>query len=177
MRERTTLAIGLVAVSLLLSACSTEPAEVPVAADNPYGGFDVPPPAPDDIVLSVDGPAPLELSLVDLQGFPRTSVTIVEPFVQEEHTYEGVLLEEIFTRAGISPDTTVDTVALNDYRYSDVAEVLIASGAILAFFEDGEPIAMNRGGPLRIVFADDSNYFAELEAWNWSLRTIKQLPE
>lgn len=177
MRQRTTWAIGVVIAGLLLSACSAEPAETPTAADNPYGGFDVPPPAPDDIVLSVDGPMPLELSLLDLESFPRASVTILEPFVQEEHTYHGVLLEDIFARAGISPEATVDTIALNDYRYSDAAQALITSGAILAFSEDGGPIAMNRGGPIRIVFADDSDYFTELEAWNWSLRTIRQLPE
>jgi hypothetical protein len=38
---------------------------------------------------------------------------------------------------------------------------------------DGQPIAMDEGGPIRLVFGPKSKYFTYLDAWNWSLRTIK----
>jgi hypothetical protein len=88
-----------------------------------------------------------------------------------------VLVEELFDLAGLSENSSVDTIALNDYRYSDSVGDLIAAGAILAYLEDGEPIAMDRGGPVRLVYAESSPYFTELEAWNWSLRFIRETRE
>jgi hypothetical protein len=43
----------------------------------------------------------------------------------------------------------------------------------LALSRDGEIIAMDQGGPIRIVFPNGQEYSDFLDAWNWSLRTIE----
>jgi hypothetical protein len=171
-------------VAFFLAACQgVEPSgsssgdPAPSDGESPYGGFSVPSPAPDEIIFTVEGANTVALSLDDLRALPAVSVTVREPFVQEHHTYTGVLLGDLFGLAAVSEDSRVDTIALNDYRYADSASELVAAGAILAYLEDGDAIAMDRGGPVRLVYAESSPYFIKLEAWNWSLRFVVEIPE
>lgn len=164
-------------LALGVSACAAGEAPEPLPDSNPYGSFDVDPPAPGEIILTVEGGAIADLSLEDLKELPVATVTVLEPFVQETHTYDGVLLEILFDIADVDLAVDVDTIALNDYRFQDGAEALVDAGAIVAYAEDGEPIAMDRGGPVRLVFSEDSEYFSYLDAWNWSLRSILEIRE
>jgi hypothetical protein len=140
--------------------------------ENPYGGFPIPPPADDEIILTVSGASTVEFSLDDLRALPKIEITVIEPFVLREQTFEGVFLSEIFQLAGIGPNELVDTIALNEYRYQDRSDALVEAQAVLAYSVDGSVIDMDKGGPIRLVFAQDSNYFTFLDAWNWSLREI-----
>ncbi len=97
----------------------------------------------------------------------------MEPFVKKRQTFDGVPLKSLLESAGISPTDKVDTIALNQYEFADTAANLESADAILAVSRDSKPIAMDEGGPIRLVFAKDSKYFTYLDAWNWSLRTIK----
>ena len=164
-------------LALGVSACAAEEVPEPLPDSNPYGSFDVDPPAPGEIILTVEGAAVADLSLEDLKELPVTTVTVLEPFVQEVHTYDGVLLETLFDIADVDLAADVDTIALNDYRFQDGATALVDAGAILAYAEDGDAIPMDRGGPVRLVFPEDSEYFTYLDAWNWSLRTILEIQE
>lgn len=164
-------------MTLALVGCAPAVEEVPLADENPYGGFPVDPPAADETILTLEGGETLELSLEDLRAMPETSVTILEPFVQDTVTFDGVAFEALVAEAEIDLGSTVETVALNDYIFEDSAQALVDAGAIIAYAEDGGAIAMDRGGPIRIVFAEESSYFEFLDAWNWSLRTIRALPE
>lgn len=172
-----------VAVSFVLGlafaagGCAAPVEEAPEASDSPYGGFPVDPPGADETVLTLEGARAVDLSLDQLRAMPSTSVTILEPFVQDTVTFEGVELDYLIAQADIDPGATLETVALNDYIFEDSATALVDAGAIVAYAEDGGVIAMDKGGPVRIVFAEESPYFDFLDAWNWSLRTIRELPE
>lgn len=172
-RIRRGAALGIVA--LLLAACNAaveDVAAAPAGDDTVYGGFPVDPPAPDEVVLTVVGTRTVDFTLAELDGLADLEVTFVEPFVQIEQTFRAVRLAELLERAGVGADDVIDTVALNDYRFSDRAGALIAADALLAVARDGSPIPMNAGGPIRLVFARDSEYYTFLDAWNWSLRAI-----
>jgi hypothetical protein len=169
-----TVAVALFS-SMVLAACGgPAPVEMPAAEspDDVYGGFTVDPPARDEVVLTLVGAIEVDLTMAELEARATTEVRFVEPFVQAEQTFTVVPLAELFALAGIGADDTVDTIALNDYRYRDTVAALLASGALLAVGRDGGPIPMNAGGPIRLVFAEDSAYHGNLDAWNWSLRTI-----
>lgn len=174
-----------VALVLILGGCAAGNDEVAedlavdtsTVSENPYGGFPVDPPAPDETVLSLEGATSLELSLDDLREMPSTTVTILEPFVQQTATFEGVDLEALLALSDIGSDAVLETVALNEYIFEDSAQALVDAGAIIAYAENGGIIAMDRGGPIRLVFAEESPYFEFLDAWNWSLRTIRETPE
>jgi hypothetical protein len=166
--------LGLLGV--VLAACTAAPAVVapePVDDGAVYGGFPVDPPAPDEVVLTLEGTRTIELTMAELDGLAERQVTFVEPFVKVEQTFRAVPLADLLTLAGIGPEDTVDTIALNDYRYRDTVGALVAADALLAVARDGAIIPMNAGGPIRLVFDVDSEYHAFLDAWNWSLRSIR----
>jgi len=168
--------VVLLSLGVVLAACATQPAAVipePVADQDVYGGFPVDPPAADEVVLTLVGTQTVELTMGELEALAAREVTFVEPFVKIEQTFGVVPLADLFELAGIVPRDTVDTIALNDYRYNDSVRALLDAGALLAVSRDGGPIPMNAGGPIRLVFDADSDYHDFLDAWNWSLRSIR----
>jgi hypothetical protein len=172
---------ALTALTLLLSACSQAgPAIVapePAVDAEVYGGFPIEAPGPDEIVLTLVGERTVEFTMGDLAELDASDVTFVEPFVKVEQTFRVVRLVDLFALAGIRTGDTVDTIALNDYRYQDGVDALLAADALLAIARDGEPIPMDAGGPIRLVFEPSSTYAGFLDAWNWSLRTIRVTTE
>ncbi len=144
----------VVSALLLLTGCSSSaeeatPTPSATASENPYGaGFAIDPPADEEI-------------------------TIVEPFVKVEQTFKVVKLEKLLKDLGFKPTDKLSTVALNDYAFADTVENFTKNNAYIAVSRDGGPIPMDQGGPIRIVFASDSGYFTNLDAWNWSIRTIE----
>jgi hypothetical protein len=178
-RGHARLIATLVGLAVVASACggsgdtSETPAPAEVVADEEiYGGFPVDPPAPDEVVLTLEGSRRVELTMAQLEELATTEVTLDEPFVRRRETFRVIPLAELFDLAGIEDDASVATIALNDYRYVDGAGALRGADALLAVARDGAPIPMDAGGPIRLVFADDSPYTRVLDAWNWSLRTI-----
>jgi hypothetical protein len=165
------------ALAGVLVACTVTPpvAVVPEAVDDGavYGGFPVDAPAPDEVVLTLEGPRTVELTMAELDGLADRQVTFLEPFAKVEQTFRVVALADLLVLAGIGPEHTVDTIALNDYRYRDDVGALLEADALLAVARDGVPIPMNAGGPIRLVFDVDSSYHDFLDAWNWSLRSIR----
>jgi hypothetical protein len=159
-----------------LVACTAAPPAVVTPepeGDAVYGGFLIDPPAPDEVVLTLEGARTVELTMAELDGLALQEVTFVEPFVKVEQRFRVVALADLLELAGIGPGDTVDTIALNDYRYRDEVSALLAADALLAVARDGEAIPMDAGGPIRLVFASDSSYHGFLDAWNWSLRSIR----
>jgi len=141
--------------------------------ENPYGGFPVDPPAPDETVLTVTvGGVDHNYSLEQLAQLGATTVTVYEPFIQRDSTFTGVELSVLFEESAITGEDSVKTVALNEYSYSNTATAFTGSDAILAYKQNGMPIAMDRGGPIRIVIPNDKPLSKVLDSWNWSLRSL-----
>ena len=162
---------------LVLTGCAgaTEATPTPTAsATNPYGGgFTVDAPKANDVVLTVTGTKTVDYTMGQLDKLATEHITIVEPFVKKSQSFDGVPLKTLLDAAGISVGEKVNTIALNEYEFADTVANLETNHAILAVKRDGADIPMDQGGPVRLVFNTDSKYFAYLDAWNWSLRTIK----
>jgi len=159
------------------SSTATNSTDVPSDEGNPYGGFAIPAPADDEIILTVIGDSTVSFSLDDLRALPKVSITIEEPFILQEQTFVGVYLSDLFSIAGIGPGKLVDTIASNEYRYQGRSDELERAQAILAYSVDGGNIDMDKGGPIRLVYDSDSTYFTFLDAWNWSLQEISVVSE
>ncbi len=167
-----TTAAGCSSANDMSSDTTTAGVETPVA-ENPYGGFPVDPPAPNEIVLTVTvGNVDHHFSLEQLAQLGAITVSLYEPFIQEDATFTGVELSKLFEESAISGTDLVHTIALNDYSYANTAEEFTGSGAILAYEQNGVPIPMDRGGPIRIVIPNDKPLSQLLDAWNWSLRSL-----
>lgn len=180
MRRRVSILASAIALAVVaLAGCSSPTTngatEPPVEPTNPYGGFPIDPPADDEVVLTVVGDQSVDFTYAELKDRSTVDVTIVEPFVDRTETFSGVPFADLVASAGIADDATVSTVALNGYVYDDTAAALIGADALVAVLRDGEPIPMDEGGPIRLVFATDSTYYEFLDAWNWSLRSIERV--
>lgn len=116
----------------------------------------------------------LELDLAMLEQMRTVDLEVFEPFVSERVTFRGVPLADVIELAGAPAGaTTMRTAALNDYEVDIPLAVLDTGGVLLAYLDDGRPIAIEDGGPIRIVFADDHPDTANESLWNWSLAAIE----
>ena len=175
------LLASLLAVVFLAGACSSEettttvPAESAPTTENPYGdALPVDPPGPDEVVLTVTGPAGSQTYTIgQLRDLATTTTTVDEPFVKERIEFSGVPMATLFEAAGITGDTVVDTVALNDYAFDAPASLFTESDAIIAVSQAGADIPIDKGGPIRIVIPDGTPSAGNLDAWNWSLARIE----
>jgi hypothetical protein len=173
----------LVAALVLIGCGSATPAAapdpvataVPAASENPYGILDIDPPGPDEAILTVAGPAgTLQLTSEALLALGSTEITIFEPFVRKDQTFVGVPLATLVREAQIDGSAQLLTIALNDYRYSASVADLLASDALIAYKVDGRLIGYDEGGPVRLVFPTGTALFTVLDAWNWSLKELRQ---
>lgn len=114
----------------------------------------------------------MSLTLEQLEALGTQEITIDEPFVKKRQTFTGVPLATVLAKAGIPETATLNTVALNDYQYSNTASALVGSNALIATRRDGQPVPYDQGGPVRLVFPDGSPLSTVLDAWNWSLTSI-----
>ncbi len=140
---------------------------------NPYGTNTIDPaPANSPILTVVNGSVSKDYTLKDLHGFRMRDISIYEPFLKKRQVFTVISLSEIFSKNGIGKSAKVNTVALNDYAYSNTAKNFTKNSGYLAIAREGKEIPYDQGGPIRIVFSDKSKWAKNLDAWNWSIRKI-----
>lgn len=158
--------LGVVVLAAsLLSGCST----VADASSTPLlDNFEADIQA--EVVLTVNG---VDFTLEQLAERKTSEIEILEPFSKEQTSFTVVDFDELLIEAGFEESDRVETIALNDYRYSDTVANFAKNDSWLAIYESGEAIPVAKGGPVRIIFSEDSEYYGLLDAWNWSLRSIE----
>lgn len=153
-------------------AITLAPASV-AAEKNPYGTSTVDPAGPNEVIFVVSkGNRKADFTVTRLAKMKSTVISIYEPFVKKRQTFTVVPMKNFFALAGISGNDKVNTIAINDYSYSNTAARFVAANAYIAIKLNGAPIPYDQGGPLRIVFDDKSKWAKQLDAWNWSLASI-----
>lgn len=178
-RYKVVLFAALGTLVVAIGACSSSDTSgdttvaTPAEVANPYGAGLVDPPQPNEAVLaaSVRGKV-TKFSIESLKSLPVTTVELFEPFIKNRSSFTGVSLADLFQAVGIEASDSVGTLALNEYEYVNTAGEFTASDGLLAYEQDGHPIPVDRGGPIRIVFPDGSELSVALEAWNWALSSI-----
>lgn len=117
------------------------------------------------LTINTGGPKPVVLTQQDLTKMPRLSVAITE-HGGAKVIYEGVLLRDVMTRAGIPMDKVkgkalasyILAKARDSYRVvytlGEIASNLGNEAILVADWRDGKPLAGNMG-PFRIVCAHD----------------------
>lgn len=179
---RAAASLALCALVLGLAACSssessTSTTEKPGKAtttSNPYGAGAVDPPGPTDVVLFVTGPGGTkEFTMDQLTALGTKELTIYEPFVKRNIAFTGVPMAAIFGTVGIEGDVRLNTEALNEYIYDkSTAADFVGSDGLIAVAQEGKPVPVDQGGPIRIIFPNGSKLSKNLDAWNWSLEKI-----
>lgn len=181
MTKKVSKYLSLSILAILTAACSWGSGDdsagasesIPVIEENPYGASDIESPAPDEVILTVNANGrQTTFSLDQLSEFPVTDIRIFEPFIKQNSQFSGVSMSEIFNATSISGSDIATTIALNEYAYSNTADKFIGSNAVIAYEQNGQPISMDRGGPIRIIFPDGTILSKVLDAWNWSISEI-----
>lgn len=127
--------------------------------------------------LTVTGTSSVTLDVAALQKLPRAHLVVNEPFTKKRMAFDGVWLIDVLNKAGIPAGATkVKAHAVDDYQV-DLAVADLAKGQVLlADTADGAAIALDKGGPVRIVFADGSARGRNEDLWIWSLDQLTLLP-
>ncbi len=169
--------LALVA-GLLLTACSTGPGDearpaLPAAFDDGV------PAATGEVVLTVTDAegTTVDWDLDTLAMLDQQDLTIIEPFLDEEHTYTGPLWADVLRASGIDLDAghEIELVALDDYVAEIPTDATTLDRALLAHLQDGEPMAIDDGGPIRLVYPPDNPASENANNWIWSIRTARVL--
>lgn len=166
MKKLLSISIALAVLALLAPISNA-------AEKNPYGTSTVDPAGPNEIIFTVfKAGKKVEFTTTRLLKMKSRTITIYEPFLKKRQSFTVIPLKNFFTLAGISGKDKVETRALNDYVYTNTAANFLAAEAFIAVKRSGTPIPYDQGGPLRLVFADNSKWAKVLDAWNWSLLSI-----
>lgn len=140
---------------------------------NPYGISTIDPASPNEIIFTVSkGKKKKSFSSAQLLSLKSSTVSIYEPFLKKRQSFSVIPLETFFKLVGISGSDKVNTVALNDYVYTNTAKRFLDAKTLVAVKRDGRVIGYDQGGPIRLIFADNSKWTRYLDAWNWSLISI-----
>jgi DMSO/TMAO reductase YedYZ molybdopterin-dependent catalytic subunit len=121
------------------------------------------PPAVAELRITGAVSTPLVLTVADLKKMPRKTLTVMNPHDKKKETYEGVLLEELFAKAGVpqgeqlrgaSMATYVLAEATDGYRVvfslAELDSGILESEVIVADTVDGAPLSAQQG-PFRLV--------------------------
>ncbi|HST64221.1 MAG TPA: molybdopterin-dependent oxidoreductase [Mycobacteriales bacterium] len=98
-----------------------------------------------------------------------------DPWAKEEIEVRGIRLRDLLAVAGApATATSVHITALDDYQVDLGLADVRAGGVLLATAAgDGSAIAVEDGGPTRIVFLDGVPAGGNADHWIWSLKTIE----
>ena len=163
------IAVGVSAMMFFAFA----PAATAADTTNPYGTSNVDPAGPNEVIFTVSkGSKKVQFTSAKLNKLKTTTITIYEPFLKKPQTFTVVTMKSLFALVGISGNEKVSTRALNDYVYTNTAAKFNAANAYIAIKRNGADIPYDQGGPIRLVFPDNSIWAKNLDAWNWSLSSI-----
>lgn len=149
------------------------PSALAVENSNPYGTSTVDPAGPNEVILTVSkGSKKVLFTTTKLNKVKASVISIYEPFIKKRQSFTVIPIKTLFSMVGISGNDKVLTKALNDYIYTNTAAKFLSANAYIAIKRNGVDIPYDQGGPIRLVFADDSKWAKNLDAWNWSLDAI-----
>ena len=162
----------LIAAVITLSISTLSPLNA-AGEKNPYGTATIDPAGVNEVILTLSkGNRRVEFAYPRLTKLKHSTISIYEPFLKKRQTFTVIKLQTLFTFVGISGKDKVTTKALNDYIFQNTAANFIAADAYLAIRRNGAEIGYDQGGPIRIVFPDNSKWAKNLDAWNWSIESI-----
>lgn len=175
--NRLTIALLLSFVIVLTACGSNEPAPALtlVQEGELVSGHEVPAPV-DEVVLTVTpaeetGHVAVDLDLGTVARLAQYELEVYEPFVERRVMFTGVRPRDLLTlTAPGSAARQVELLALDDYQITVDGEALMSEHVLLATHADGQPIPVDEGGPVRLVFSDDAPQSEETDLWIWSVR-------
>jgi hypothetical protein len=134
-----------------------------------------------DVVLTMSGQIAtynqgrrLALDLRSLERMRTVRLETTEPFLKRRVKLDGVMLADLLTVAGVSSSASkLHITALDDYKVDFSLDDVRSSQMLLATKADGKRMPIDRAGPIRVVFPDNSSLGRNPDLWIWSVSTMQ----
>lgn len=134
-----------------------------------------------DVVLTIKGAisatnvdGTLQLDQDQLAALPQTRFTTSTTWTAGTPTFQGVLLKDLIASVGATGGT-ITLKAINDYAITMPVADVATDAPLLAWLQDGKPMALRDKGPVWMVYPYDSDErFRTEETYS---RSIWQLTE
>jgi DMSO/TMAO reductase YedYZ molybdopterin-dependent catalytic subunit len=120
-------------------------------------------PAAQELRISGAVTTPLVLTVADLKGMPRKKLTVVNPHNKKTEVYEGVPLEDLLRKAGVTQGENLRGTAMASYVLAEAADGyrvvfslaeldsgILESEVLVADTMDGAALGAKEG-PFRLV--------------------------
>ncbi len=128
------------------------------------------------ILLVIDGDSITKFRLADLEKIPLYEIEMPPIWKEEGGKYQGVLLKDILSSAGVSEATSVRLVALDGYLIELPEKKWHGGCAFVATRYKKQEIPVEDKGPTRLMFpcmVTDPDYEETTTSeWIWNLREI-----
>jgi DMSO/TMAO reductase YedYZ molybdopterin-dependent catalytic subunit len=121
---------------------------------------------------------PVTLDWDAFTALPRSTLVndihCVTHWSRFDNTWEGVLARDLLATARIQPEARFAMVhGFDGYTTNVPLDILMGSGAILAYRHDGEPLSEDHGWPCRLVMPPEY-YFWKSAKWVSGLELIRE---
>ncbi len=172
--------LATIAVLLAATACGNADGPASSGAER-VSSVAALPVAIDEIVLVVSGQIgqpnlgnEVHADVAGIESLGIVTATVYEPFVSAEVEFTGVPLDTVLAAIGVEDDAPLTWTALDEYQVNFSRGDVAGEAPILATRQNGQPIPVEDGGPIRIVFPDDSGPIGrDTNQWIWSLTRLE----
>ncbi|WP_127717355.1 molybdopterin-dependent oxidoreductase [Halobacteriovorax sp. HLS] len=114
----------------------------------------------------------------ELSDLPTVDQEIIDPYTSNKKIkFTGIYLSEIFKIHGNSNATSMEVIAINDYKVTISKSLAASEKMILAFKGDGQYLTVSQRGPARIVIPgkgllSEGELAKEGINWVWFVKRI-----
>jgi hypothetical protein len=116
----------------------------------------------------------LALDLASLERMRTVRLQATEPYLKKKLTFQGVMVSDLLAFAEVPESASrLYVTALDDYKVDFSLADVRSSKMLLATRTDGKHMPVERAGPIRIVFPDDSALGRNPNLWIWSISTMR----
>ncbi len=98
----------------------------------------------------------LKMTLSEFEAIEKSTIKTKTPWHKEITTFSGVSGKALLKYLGAKA-TTVDAIAINDYKVSIPVSDLSGSGLIFATRKNDVPMSVREKGPIFVVYPFDAN--------------------
>ncbi len=186
MKTRLLLLFCTLGLALGLAGCSTQevPDQTYVVPPSINPGDPIPAPS-EEVVLTVSGDLSvtnvgetLQLDMPTLERLGLVKYSVMDPFLQEDTAYTGLVMSEFADVLGVTdPEQVFHIVALDDYRVDLTLADVQKWQILLATRTNDEYMNVDNSGPTRIIFPYGTD--PELDPvkyndfWIWNIASIQ----
>ncbi|PPK49961.1 hypothetical protein [Marinobacter persicus] len=117
------------------------------------------------------------LEWADLEALPQTTIQTTSPYFEGSVEFSGPTLQAVIDQVGLSGESEMTLIALNDYRVSGSVNELLSLDAIVATRRNGKAMSVRQRGPFWLMLPMSDRPELDHEDYHrfmvWQLQRIK----